>query len=101
MSTPREKTPDPMSFLCGKVFQITYEDLPLSIVKRAKHQILDAVAVIIGGSGLDGVPAIVNLVKDKGGKPESLIPFYGGKAPASETALALGTMARAMDLGPV
>ena len=58
-------------------------------------------AVIIGGSGLEGVSQIVKYIKDKGGTPESLMPFYGGKVPAPEAALALGTMARAMDLGPV
>src|SRR6185312_10596232 len=48
---------------------------------------------------LEGVPAIVDLVKDKGGKPETWLPFYGGKVPAAEAALAIGPMPRAMDCG--
>ena len=90
---------DPMATLCRMVHQTTFEDLPNNVVQHAKRSILDTLAVTIGGSGMEGIPAVVDLVKDKGGKPESLIPFYGGRVPASEAGLALGPMARAMDFG--
>jgi 2-methylcitrate dehydratase PrpD len=90
---------DPMGALCKMVVQTGYEDLPDEVVAYAKHSILDTMAVIIGGSAMEGVPVVVNLVKDKGGKPQSFIPFYGGKVPASEAAFAIGPMARAMDMG--
>ena len=92
---------DPMSTLCRMVVDTKYEDLPASVVNYAKRSILDAIAVTIGGSAMEGIPAVVDLVKDKGGKPESIIPFYGGKVPASEAGLAIGPMSRAMDLGEV
>ncbi len=90
---------DPMITLCRMVVETRYEDLPAAVVTQAKHCILDTMAVTIGGSAMDGIPAVVELVKDKGGKPESYLPFYGGKVPASEAAMATGPMARAMDLG--
>ncbi len=90
-----------MSALCRMVFTTKYEDLPDEVINYAKHCILDTMAVIIGGSAMEGVPEVVDYVKDKGGKSESIIPFYGGKVPASEAALAIGPMARAMDLGQV
>jgi len=83
------------------VVETEYQDLPDNVVSLAKKAILDTLAVIIGGSFMDGISSVVDLVKDKGGKPESLIPFYGGSVPASEAALAIGPMARAMDLGHV
>ncbi len=92
---------DPMSTLCRMVSDTQYEDLPDNVINYAKHSILDALAVTIGGSAMEGIPAIVDYVKDKGGKPESIIPFYGGKVPASEAGLAIGPMSRAMDLGQV
>ena len=92
---------DPMRTLCRMVIHTKYEDLPPNVVTYAKHSILDTMAVIIGGSGLDAIPTVVDFVREKGGKPQSIIPFYGGKVPASEAAFAIGPMARAVDLGDV
>ena len=90
---------DPMSTLCKMVVDTRYEDLPADVITYAKHCIMDIMAVTIGGSAMEGIPAVVDLVKDKGGKPQSVIPFYGGKVPASEAAFAIGPMTRAMDMG--
>ncbi|MDF3307447.1 MmgE/PrpD family protein [Rhodococcus koreensis] len=90
---------DPMSTLCRMAVQTDYDDLPAEVVRHAKHTLLDCMAVMIGGSGMDGIPAIVDLVKDKGGAPQSVLPFYGGRVPAAEAALAIGPMPRAMDCG--
>ena len=96
-SSARE--PDPMSALCRMVINKGYEDLPVNVVDYAKKCILDTMAVIIGGSAMEGVATVVDFVKEKGGKSQSLIPLYGGKVPASEAAFAIGPMARAMDMG--
>ena len=90
-----------MSTLCRMVVKTKFEDLPNEVIACAKRFILDTMAVIVGGSGMEGIPEVVGLVKEKGGRPESLIPFYGGKVPASEAGLAIGPMARAMDFGQV
>ena len=90
---------DPMSTFCRMVIGTRFEVLPDDVVNHAKKSILYTIAVTIGGSAMEGIPAIVDFVKDRGGKPESMVPFYGGKVPASEAALAIGPMSRAMDLG--
>ncbi|MBI4334916.1 MAG: MmgE/PrpD family protein [Chloroflexi bacterium] len=92
---------DPMRTLCRMVANTRYEDLPSSTISCAKQSILDTIAITIGGSAMEGIPAVVDLVKDRGGKPESFIPFYGGKVPASEAAFAIGPMSRAMDMGDI
>jgi len=92
---------DPMSTLCRMVINTSYPDLPGNVVNFGKYSILDAIGITIGGSAMEGIPAVVDLVKSKGGKPESTIPLYGGKVPASEAALAIAPMARAMDFGQV
>jgi len=92
---------DPMGALCKMVVDTNYEDLPGEVVNYARLSILDTMAVIVGGSAMEGIPAVVDLVKSRGGKPESIIPFYGGRVPASEAGLAIGPMARAMDCGDV
>ncbi|RZL87686.1 MAG: MmgE/PrpD family protein [Variovorax sp.] len=92
-------TEDPMATLSRMTLGVGYEQLPAQVIKHAKHALLDAVAVTIGGSGMDGIPGIVDLVKDNGGKGETVLPFYGGRVPATEAALAIGPMPRAMDCG--
>ena len=100
MSVPLIKvSPDPMSNLCKMVLDTKYEDLPDNVINYAKHCILDIMAVTIGGSAMEGISTVVDLVKDKAGKPESIIPLYGGRVPASEAAFAIGPMSRAMDMG--
>jgi 2-methylcitrate dehydratase PrpD len=90
---------DPMGALCRMALEITFDELPADVIAHAKHALLDATAVMIGGSGLEGIPEIVELVKEKGGAEQSVIPFYGGRVPAAEAALAIGPMPRAMDCG--
>jgi 2-methylcitrate dehydratase PrpD len=92
---------DPMRILCRMVSDIKYSDLSIPVINQAKRSILDTLAVTIGGSAMEGIKTIVDFVKDKGGKQESVIPFYGGKVPASEAGLAIGPMSRAMDLGDI
>ena len=92
---------DPMRTLCRMVVSTNYEDLPDDVAENSKKSILDTMAITIGGSDMEGIKTMVDLVKDKGGKPESIIPFYGGKVPASEAALAIAPMTRAMDFGDV
>ncbi|MFF2319281.1 MmgE/PrpD family protein [Arthrobacter sp. NPDC058097] len=90
---------DPMSALCRMALETTFDELPDEVIGHAKRSLLDCTAVMIGGSGLDGIPQIVELVKEKGGAEQSVIPLYGGRVPAAEAALAIGPMPRAMDCG--
>ena len=90
---------DPMGALCRMVVETQYADLPAETLEHARRTLLDGIGVMIGGSGMDGIPGIVELVKEKGGVPQTPLPFYGGRVPAAEAALALGPMPRAMDCG--
>jgi len=92
---------DPEVSLCRMVLETTYEDLPDYVVEHCKRSILDTMAVTIGGSAMEAIPEIVSLVKDKGGKAEAYLPFYGGKVPASEAGFVIGPISRAMDFGDV
>jgi 2-methylcitrate dehydratase PrpD len=92
---------DPMVSLCKLIVGTTHEDLPTEVVEFAKRHIMDQISITMGGSGQEGVRAVVDLVKEQGGKEESFIPFYGGKVPAPLAGMAIGPMARALDLGDV
>lgn len=88
-----------MRALSRMTLETWFDDLPTDLVRHVKHSLLDSVAVTIGGSGMDPVPALVDLVRERGGTPQSLLPFYGGRYPADAVALVLGPMPRAMDCG--
>lgn len=90
-----------MQALCRMVIETDYEDLPDNVLNSARQSILDTIGVIVGGSGMEGIQLLVDYVREKGGNPQAPILFYGGKVPASEAAIPIGTMARAMDLGQV
>lgn len=92
---------DPIATFCRMVNEVKYEDIPPEVVTFAKYVILDTLAAIIGGSGMDGIKPVIDLVKDKGGKPESNIILYGGKVPASEAGMAIGPMSRSLDWAPI
>lgn len=92
---------DSMITLCRMVAETKYKDLPSNVVDFAKKLILDTLGITIGGSSQEAIPAVVDLVKDHGGKKEAFLPFYGGKMPASMVAFALGPMSRAIDMGDV
>jgi len=97
---PRENE-DPMVMYCRMIIETKFEDLPQEVIDFSKHLILDTVGNMIGGSAFDGIPQVVEMVKEKGGKPESHIPFYGGMVPASEAGMALAPMARAIDFAAI
>ena len=92
---------DPMVMFCRMTVEARYEDLPQNVIDFSKQLILDTVGNMIGGSAFDGILPVVEMVKEKGGKPESYIPFYGGKVPASEAGMALAPMARAIDFAAI
>jgi len=98
LSVPAVEGEDPTITLCRFAVETGYDGLPPDLVSFAKRHILDTMGVTIGGSSQEGISAVVDFVKDQGGKEESSIPFFGGKVPASSAALAIGPMARALDM---
>ncbi|WP_440491052.1 MmgE/PrpD family protein [Serratia nevei] len=90
---------DPIAPLCRMALRTQYDDLPAKAMAHVRHTLLDTMGVTIGGSAMDGIPAVVSLVKERGGDPQTPVPFYGGWVPANEAALAIGPMTRATDCG--
>ena len=82
---------DPMVQLCDFVSETEYDDLFDEVILYAKHSILDTLGAMIGGSAMEGIPAVVNYVQEKGGRPESFLICYCGKVPASKELQPFGT----------
>ena len=94
MNVPRDLSHDLAHFAATTRF----ENLPTASVEAAKKSLLDTLGVTLAASGMEpAVKALVDLVLENGGKPESTIFGFGGKAPASMAAFANGAMAHCLD----
>lgn len=92
---------DAMEALVKHVCRTTYEDLPEDIVMVTKKSLVDTLGVIIAGSSVDGCRLLVDYIREWGGREESTIAVFGGKAPCALAAQANGAMARAHEIDDV
>src|SRR5260370_29637765 len=73
--------------LARHVSTVTFADLPADAVRIARFSTLDTLGVILGASGpMSEMPAIVDLVRQWGGSPESTLIGFGGKFPSVNAA---------------
>ena len=77
---------------------IEYEALPPALVTLMKQCVLDTLGVAIAASTLAPESRIVaDYVMDLGGKPESTVLGFGGKAPAPWAVFVNGTLGHVLD----
>ncbi len=77
---------------------LRYEALPSALVALMKQCVLDTLGVAIGASTLaEEANIVADYVKDLGGKPESSILGFGGKAPAPYAAFVNGSLSHMLD----
>lgn len=75
-----------------------YEGLPSDAADTAKKSLLDTLGVILAASGMEqSVRSVVELARESGGKPESLLLGFGGRLPAVSAALVNGALAHCLD----
>ena len=86
---------------------LKYDAIPTRLVERLKHCVLDTLGVSIGATSVCNEAKIVcDYVRDLGGKPESRILGFGGRAPAAWAVFANGSLGHMLDyedtaVGPV
>lgn len=83
--------------LVDYILHAKFEDLPTEIVDIVNNMILTILGTTIAGSMTEGCEALVNQIKEWGGKEEATILLYGSKVPAYNAALINSVMARALD----
>ncbi len=76
---------------------IKYKDLPEAAVEAVKKEVIDSLATAIGGTLKSGIPELVDIVKEWGGKGQSTLIGYDTRCPAPDAALVNGTMIHALD----
>ncbi|MDN5346932.1 MAG: hypothetical protein PWP65_496 [Clostridia bacterium] len=80
------------------ICSLQYEQLPDSVIKRAKQLILDAVGVGLAGSCTFEGQTILDLVKELGGNPEATVLGAGIKTSCLQAALANGSFIHSVEL---
>ncbi len=68
---------------------------------QARRAILDTMGVALAGSGEESSRIIAEVVREQGGREEATVVGHRFRAPATETALANGTAAHALDYDDV
>src|SRR5687767_10741108 len=72
---------------------LRYESLPPALVELTKQCILDTVGVTIGASGLaPEAKVLADYVNELGGRPESTLLGFGGRAPAAWATFVNGSL---------
>jgi len=83
--------------LSANILDTRFEDFDRITVKNAKNRIIDVIGCAIGGANAPGNQALVDLVKEWGGKKEATILVHGGRAPAHNVAMVNAIMCRSFD----
>jgi 2-methylcitrate dehydratase PrpD len=80
------------------IVQTTYENIPRETTERTKKSILDTLGVMFPSTTLEkACTALADIVKESGGREESTLIGFGGKAPCLEAAFLNGSLTHAMD----
>ena len=87
--------------LAANALNTRFEDLGQATVDHAKNRIIDVLGCAIGGANAVGNAALLELVRDWGGKEEASILVWGGRVPACNAAMVNSIMARSLDFEPV
>jgi 2-methylcitrate dehydratase PrpD len=84
--------------LAAHAARLPFEALPPALVELTKQCVLDTLGVTIGASRLAPEARIIaDYVNDLGGRPESTVLGFGGKAPASWAVFANGSLGHMLD----
>ncbi|MBI2846779.1 MAG: MmgE/PrpD family protein [Chloroflexi bacterium] len=78
-----------------------YKDVPEEALKIAKDAFLDCLGAALAGAVDPSGKLVAEYVREMGGRGEAGVIGYGFKAPAEHAALAIGTMAHALDYDDV
>jgi len=83
--------------LADFIVRLEYQRIPHTVRERAKMRVLDFLGVALAGSRIPSSRIMVEVVKELGGKRESVIIGERERSSCGNAALANGTMAHASD----
>lgn len=88
---------DPTLELIHNVLDVNFKDFNSAVIRDAKNQVLDLVAVMVSGWNGPGNSALLDLVKQWGGNGEATILVHGDKVPLPHAAMINSLQCRSYD----
>ena len=88
---------DPTETLAKHLVSTRQDTIPTSTLAAAKHEILDTLGAMLGGSTVKGIDTLAGVVRSWGGNGEATMIDLGGRYPAPQAALINGAMGHALD----
>jgi 2-methylcitrate dehydratase PrpD len=83
--------------ISANIINTRFETLEKETINNVKNRIIDIIGSAIGGANAPGNQALLDLIRDWGGKKESSVWIHGGKFPAHNAAMVNTLMARSYD----
>lgn len=83
--------------LIRNVLDIKYEDLSNDVIRDAKNQLIDIVAVTVSGANAPGTSILMDLVRQWGGNQEAAILALGDRVPLPHAAMMNSIQCRSYD----
>ncbi|HEX2829159.1 MAG TPA: MmgE/PrpD family protein [Burkholderiales bacterium] len=88
--------------LAAHAATLAYDAIPAQVISLTKQYLLDTLGVAIGASSLAPEAKIIDeYVRDFGGRAESTVLGFGGKAPAAWAAFVNGSLGHMLDYDDV
>jgi 2-methylcitrate dehydratase PrpD len=81
--------------------QVRYEDFSETVLRRARHRMLDALGNIAAGHRARGMQELVDSVAGWGGRPDATVLGDGRRIPAHHAAMLNAALMRSFDFEPV
>src|SRR3990172_12073378 len=105
---PHDKLEPPCASMCAMNvgerlarFVVETQRVPEDAILQAKRAVLDTLGVALAGSCEQSARAVVDWLRDQGGRPEAALLGRALRLPAAAAALAHGTAAHALDFDDV
>jgi 2-methylcitrate dehydratase PrpD len=97
MSSAQGPTLTAVKALSANVLKARFEDFDAKIVENAKLRLIDVIGCAIGGANAAGNRALVDIVRNWGGKAEATVFVHGGKVPMGNAAMVNAILCRSFD----
>lgn len=83
--------------IAAHIVDTRFDNFDKETITNAKNRLIDVFGCAIGGANASGNAALLDLVRDWGGKKEATIWVHGGKAPAQNVSMLNTIMTRSND----